>query len=471
MAVRATPTDNGWMRLSMEMSARPSGPSYWNTDDKNAPDKRKSAKIQFGESILSKMNLDAKRSSMASLESTLIVDTMKARIKRSSMVSLESTRTDDSESDEVFGAQVQKARSTIKIPSRKDKNHSVMVSIDERMSQMAFQNPQRSFSIPSAEFSSQPQHTTKQRAQSYDEDFSKPHPATRPRAQTNPYPVQSVNPRKAFVVGNSEYENCANIKGTDTDIQGVQEALQVNCGFNRKHKGFTWQKKNLDRATFMKQFRLFCSNIQHDDDILFYYCGHGIMCGGEMFLVPCDAPDPQRITPANVHTVCIRVNELKLQVSRRYDESKPPRLKIFCIDACASKLDYEATGWRNSQLATDEYDMHETRPRGLLRLEPNKNIKTIEDLNSSPLGKNWYIITAAAPGTTALETGIGGGRFTNAWLNAIESPQTTIGFLCPTIVTEVTQLTRRGTIAIQIPNLQCNTVDLELSMKWAFNIC
>merc|ERR1712159_969224 len=92
--------------------------------------------------------------------------------------------------------------------------------------------------------------------------------------------------------------------------------------------GFTHVRHDLKRAQMLLELDRFCMEIQKDDDILFYYCGHGMSYGGDTFLVPTDATYP--ITPDNVTEMCINIHELRINISRR-----GARLKLLCIDACA----------------------------------------------------------------------------------------------------------------------------------------
>lgn len=235
----------------------------------------------------------------------------------------------------------------------------------------------------------------------------------------------------------------------------LSDELMSAAGFNRRRGGFTKLLRNLTRKDFLIEFRKFAKDVSPNDDVLFYYSGHGLMCGGNIFLVPTDARHTadNPLSPDNVDDECINLSTLRLMIG-----NASPRLKIFCIDACATSLDGSTTTATASSM----------QDRGIKRRKPQ--ITTVEMLHQSTQGLNWFIINAAASETTALETSDGGGMFTTGFLRAIQQPMTTISDLGPTIVDHVTKEKREpGKSWIQIPTVSLNTLEQHLSKGWRFN--
>lgn len=297
-------------------------------------------------------------------------------------------------------------------------------------------------------------------------------------------------PRHALIVGNIAYPNfphqISTLNGVDKDVHNLNDVLISNAGFSQSRGGSTRSLRNLGHKEFIRALQRFLSTVKEGDDALFYYCGHGFTYRGNTFLVPVDAPFP--ITPANIESTCISLNMMKIRLSRT-----EARLKLFCIDACATAVDCEVPEtktdsqvmgtWCLPKLVTDSRKRERgpgiqpqnspiisMRQEGPMPQKPkNSHIDTIAKLHESALAKNWYIITAAASEAPAVETTFGGGVFTNAFLRAIQIPDSPLGDLEIEVREEVIRVGNRGR-KIQIPVVTFNTISREISKCWQFMV-
>lgn len=86
----------------------------------------------------------------------------------------------------------------------------------------------------------------------------------------------------ALVVGNERYEHVGPLANTVTDARAVAQMLS-DFGY-RVHAGF-----DLDRKGFEDLLRTALLNVEPEDDVIFYFAGHGIQIGQRNYLVPVDA--------------------------------------------------------------------------------------------------------------------------------------------------------------------------------------
>jgi hypothetical protein len=88
--------------------------------------------------------------------------------------------------------------------------------------------------------------------------------------------------RVALVIGNSSYQNTAELKNSTNDAADVAAALR-RLGFDVS------EGSNLDKRAMEHTIRDFGVKLGGADVALFFYAGHGLQVGGQNFLLPTDA--------------------------------------------------------------------------------------------------------------------------------------------------------------------------------------
>jgi TPR repeat protein len=86
----------------------------------------------------------------------------------------------------------------------------------------------------------------------------------------------------ALVVGNERYEAVGSLANPATDARAMADMLR-DLGF-RVHDGY-----DLDRQGFEELLRTALINVDPDDEVLFFFAGHGIQIGQRNYLLPVDA--------------------------------------------------------------------------------------------------------------------------------------------------------------------------------------
>lgn len=142
-------------------------------------------------------------------------------------------------------------------------------------------------------------------------------------------------PRKALLIGNSRYHSLPVLKGADTDINEVNDALISSAGFRHASHGFTHVYRDVTFREFWQELRKFYRLLCRGDDALVYYCGHGFWREGDTYLVAVDAPAiTSMCIDSFLEKFCVSLKSITLDVC-----NKEPRLKIFCIDACQTRAE------------------------------------------------------------------------------------------------------------------------------------
>ena len=88
--------------------------------------------------------------------------------------------------------------------------------------------------------------------------------------------------RVALVIGNSGYQNTAELKNSKNDAADMAAAL-ARLGFE------VLEGSDLDKRAMERMIRQFGLGLAGADLALFYYAGHGFQLGGQNYLVPVDA--------------------------------------------------------------------------------------------------------------------------------------------------------------------------------------
>jgi uncharacterized caspase-like protein len=96
-------------------------------------------------------------------------------------------------------------------------------------------------------------------------------------------PSEAAARRLALVIGNSTYQNVAELTNPQNDASDIAEKL--------RHLSFdVMLGTNLTRDQMHEAFEKFADELKPGDEGLFFYAGHGISLSGENFLIPIDMP-------------------------------------------------------------------------------------------------------------------------------------------------------------------------------------
>src|SRR5262249_48078083 len=95
-------------------------------------------------------------------------------------------------------------------------------------------------------------------------------------------PAANAEKRVALVIGNSAYQNAAELKNSRNDASDMAKALR-RLGFD------LLDGLDLDKRSMERTIREFGIKLSGADLAFFYYAGHGVAIGGQNYLVPTDA--------------------------------------------------------------------------------------------------------------------------------------------------------------------------------------
>lgn len=87
--------------------------------------------------------------------------------------------------------------------------------------------------------------------------------------------------RWAFVLGNSQYASISKLNNPSNDVAAISVALE-DLGFRVR------KFVDLDCRNIWVNFEEFLNDAKGCDDVVLYYCGHGVQLDGENFIVPID---------------------------------------------------------------------------------------------------------------------------------------------------------------------------------------
>ena len=88
--------------------------------------------------------------------------------------------------------------------------------------------------------------------------------------------------RVALVIGNAAYANTTPLTNPGNDAADVAAAL-------RRLNFQVIDGRNLDKRSMERTIRQFAIELAGADVAIFYYAGHGLQMGGQIYLVPTDA--------------------------------------------------------------------------------------------------------------------------------------------------------------------------------------
>ncbi len=129
--------------------------------------------------------------------------------------------------------------------------------------------------------------------------------------------------RRAYIVGNANYERINSLKNTLNDVDKMDKVLK-SAQFD------THTFKDLSRYELEDCINKFTFDLFGIDTALFYYAGHGIEHNGRNYLIPCDA----KIDYDNIEEMGVDISDFLLKFAKEKDFTC-----IIILDCCREFLD------------------------------------------------------------------------------------------------------------------------------------
>jgi uncharacterized caspase-like protein len=131
--------------------------------------------------------------------------------------------------------------------------------------------------------------------------------------------------KRAFIVGIDRYDNLGEGRQLQRAVNDAEALSQVYSAL-----GFVVTlKHNVSQSDFFLAFDAFIQSVEDGDILAFYFSGHGIQIGGLNYLLPADAPSPERTVEDLLKGRSIQLNALMEQLG-----SKRPSVRLVIVDAC-----------------------------------------------------------------------------------------------------------------------------------------
>lgn len=204
--------------------------------------------------------------------------------------------------------------------------------------------------------------------------------------------------RVALVIGNSNYQNVAQLPNPDNDAQSMAQFLN-SAGFEVVEATDLTQN---DMIKVVQDFSTRVSSHGPNTVAMIYYAGHGVQLAGENYLVPVDA---KISSPADLVNNSVRLVDVMATL-----EAVPSRLRIVVLDAC-----------RNNPFPTIN--------------DAGRGLAIVDAPNGSIVGYS------TAPGSQGLDGSGGHSPYTSAFLQLAREPNLPIEQLFKRIRLEVNHST------------------------------
>src|ERR1700751_4432929 len=214
----------------------------------------------------------------------------------------------------------------------------------------------------------------------------------------SPVSLGGPEQRVALVMGNSHYQNAAELPNPDDDARSVAQFLN-SAGFE------VVEATDLTQNDMIKVVQDFSARVQaHGPNTvaMVYYAGHGVQLAGENYLVPVDA---KISTAGDLVGDSVRLVDVMATL-----EAIPSRMRIVVLDAC-----------RNNPFPTIN--------------DAGRGLAIVDAPNGSIVGYS------TAPGTEALDGEGGHSPYTSAFLNLAREPKVPIEQLFKRVRLEVAHST------------------------------
>jgi hypothetical protein len=210
--------------------------------------------------------------------------------------------------------------------------------------------------------------------------------------------LQGPEQRVALVIGNSNYQNVAQLPNPDNDAQSMAQFLNA-AGFE------VVEATDLTQNDMIKVVQDFSAKVAaHGPNTvaMIYYAGHGVQLAGENYLIPVDA---KISSPSDLVDNSVRLVDVMATL-----EAIPSRLRIVMLDACRN----------NPFPATDD---------------AGRGLAIVDAPNGSIVGYS------TAPGAEALDGSGGHSPYASAFLHLAREPNVPIEQLFKRVRLEVNHST------------------------------
>lgn len=132
----------------------------------------------------------------------------------------------------------------------------------------------------------------------------------------------SAQTRRALVIGVDDYRNVARLEKAVGDAQAMKAALE-KLGFEVD------LLTNPDRSSFNAGISAFAQKLKTGDIALLHYSGHGVALDGENYLLPIDAPRPDRVDKEGLKLEAFALMPLIDRI-----RATGSNVQIAIVDAC-----------------------------------------------------------------------------------------------------------------------------------------
>ena len=149
-------------------------------------------------------------------------------------------------------------------------------------------------------------------------------------------PAEAAKQRRlALIIGNSGYQNVAELTNPVNDANDIAEKLR-NLSFD------VMLGTDLTRDQMHEAFETFSEELKPGDVGLFFYAGHGISLSGENFLIPVDMPG--EIQVENEDKSREALDQHLVNISSMIEPLQKAKLGMVFLDACRNTPSQEELG-------------------------------------------------------------------------------------------------------------------------------
>jgi len=202
--------------------------------------------------------------------------------------------------------------------------------------------------------------------------------------------------RKAILIGNGDYEQ-NRLKNPVSDARELADVLMA-LGFD------VTLKTNLNRREFRATIDAFSDGLSEDDEVVFFYSGHGIQVKGVNYLIPVSHDIKSE---SDIEYEAVEANWILSRIEKA-------KLNIFILDACRD----------------NPYSGFKSQSRGLAQMSAKPG--------------STYIVFATSSGNVA-QDGIGNNSpFTSALIKHIPTVDIKIEDMIKRVTNSVMEITKNA---------------------------